>query len=75
MSVETVAIGVARTPLGNFGGKLRDAAAYDLGAAAIQVAVRRVGVDEPAVGKVIVQTADWLCWRASADHFVVDPQT
>ncbi|KKM09062.1 hypothetical protein SY88_20625 [Clostridiales bacterium PH28_bin88] len=41
MPTETVVVSAARTPIGRFGGALRDVAAADLGAVAIRDAVRR----------------------------------
>lgn len=50
---DVVAVAAVRTPIGSFGGTLRDVAAYDLGAAAIRAAVERSGVDASAIDKVI----------------------
>lgn len=41
---EVVAISAVRTPMGRFGGTLKDIASFDLGAAAIRAAVQRAGV-------------------------------
>jgi len=41
---DIVAISAVRTPMGRFGGTLRDVAAYDLGAVAIRAALERAGV-------------------------------
>lgn len=54
MTSEIVAIGAARTPLGGFGGTLRDVPVWDLGAAAIRGALRRAGVPASAVDEVIL---------------------
>ena len=50
---DNVAVAAARTPIGSFGGTLRDASAYDLGAAAIRAAVARSGLQASAIDKVI----------------------
>lgn len=50
---DIVAIAAARTPIGSFGGTLRDVSAYDLGAAAIRAAVERSGLQASAIDKVI----------------------
>jgi acetyl-CoA C-acetyltransferase len=41
---DVVAISAVRTPMGRFGGTLKDVASYDLGAAAIRAALARAGV-------------------------------
>ncbi|OYO26336.1 thiolase family protein [Janthinobacterium sp. PC23-8] len=53
MKTKIVAVGAARTPIGSFGGTLRDVPVYDLGAVAIAGALARSGVDGAAVDKVI----------------------
>lgn len=53
MGNDIVAVGMARTPVGGFGGSLRDIAAYDLGAAAIRAAVLRSGIDASQIGKTV----------------------
>ncbi len=50
---DIVVIGAARTPIGSFGGTLRDVPVWDLGATAIQTALERSGVDAASVDKVI----------------------
>lgn len=50
---DIVAVAAARTPIGSFGGTLRDVSAYDLGAAAIRAAVERSGLQASAIDKVI----------------------
>jgi acetyl-CoA C-acetyltransferase len=50
---DIVAVAGVRTPIGSFGGTLRDVPAYDLGAAAIRAAVERSRVNALAVDKVI----------------------
>jgi len=48
-----VIVGAARTPIGGFQGDLKDAAAPDLGAAAIRAAVHRAGIAPEAVQEVL----------------------
>lgn len=50
---DVVAVAAVRTPIGSFGGTLRDVSAYDLGAAAIRAAVERSGLQASAINKVI----------------------
>lgn len=50
---DIVVVGAARTPIGSFGGTLRDVPVWDLGAAAIRAAIERSGVDVACVDKVI----------------------
>jgi acetyl-CoA C-acetyltransferase len=50
---DIVAVAAARTPIGSFGGTLRDVAAYDLGAAIIRATLQRGKVDASAIDKVI----------------------
>jgi acetyl-CoA C-acetyltransferase len=50
---DIVAVGAVRTPIGSFGGTLRDVSAYDLGAAAISAAVTRSQIDASSIDKVI----------------------
>jgi acetyl-CoA C-acetyltransferase len=50
---DIVAVAAARTPIGSFGGTLRDVPAYDLGAAAIREATRRSGLEPTRIDKVI----------------------
>jgi len=49
---DVVAIGMARTPMGKFGGTLRDTNVYDLGAHAIRSALQRAGVAPEQVDQV-----------------------
>ena len=44
----------ARTPIGSFGGSLKDVPAHELGAVAVQGALSRAGVDGSAVGEVVM---------------------
>ncbi|MDI6725625.1 MAG: thiolase family protein [Smithellaceae bacterium] len=50
---DIVVIGAARTPMGRFGGTLKDMAVHDLGAAAIKEALRRAGVTGADVSELI----------------------
>lgn len=44
----------ARTPVGSFGGVLKDVPAHELGALAVTEALRRSGVDKDSVGEVVM---------------------
>ena len=59
---EAVIIGGARTPIGRFGGALKDIPAWGLGAIAIRAALERTGVSPDAIDEVImgnvIQAAD-----------------
>jgi len=48
-----VIVGAARTPIGSFQGELKDAAAPELGAAAIRAALERSGVAAGAIEEVV----------------------
>ncbi len=50
---DVVAISALRTPMGRFGGTLKDVASYDLGAVAIRAALERAGVAGDGVDDVI----------------------
>jgi acetyl-CoA C-acetyltransferase len=50
---DVVAISAVRTPMGRFGGTLRDVAAYDIGAVAIRAALERAGVAGDGIDDVI----------------------
>ncbi len=50
---DIVAISAVRTPMGRFGGTLRDVAAYDLGAVAIRAALERAGIAGDGIDDVI----------------------
>ncbi|MDZ4165747.1 MAG: thiolase family protein [Smithellaceae bacterium] len=50
---DIVVIGAARTPMGRFGGTLKDVPVHDLGAAAIKEALRRAGVTGEEVSELI----------------------
>ena len=51
---EVVVVGAVRTPVGSFGGSLKDMNAVDLGALVIKEALRRAGVDANQVDEVIM---------------------
>ena len=50
---DIVAISAVRTPMGRFGGTIKDVASYDLGAAAIRAALERAGVAGDGVDDVM----------------------
>jgi len=50
---DVVAISAVRTPMGRFGGTMRDIPAYDLGAVAIRAAIERAGVSPDTIEDVI----------------------
>ncbi len=50
---DVVAVSAVRTPMGRFGGTLREIAAYDIGAHAIKSALARVQLDGDAMDEVI----------------------
>src|SRR5919201_6816768 len=49
-----VIISACRTPIGSFGGALKDLSAADLGAIVVREAIARAGVDPADVGDVIM---------------------
>ncbi|MFQ5453709.1 MAG: acetyl-CoA C-acyltransferase, partial [Candidatus Zixiibacteriota bacterium] len=51
---DIVCISACRTPMGRFGGTLKDIAAYDLGAQAISGAVKRSGLKADDIHDVIL---------------------
>src|SRR5690554_1918836 len=51
--MSTVISGIARTPIGRYGGALSSLRAVELGASAIAAAVERSGVEPPAIDEVI----------------------
>ena len=53
MASDIVVVGAARTPIGAFGGSLREMAAYDLGAIAIRAALERAGIPAQLIDQVI----------------------
>jgi len=52
--IDIVAISACRTPMGSFGGTLKNMAAYDLGAAAARAAWQRAGINPEQVDDVIL---------------------
>lgn len=53
MDNDIVALGALRTPIGSFGGTLRDMPAYELGAIAISGALKESGVEAPMIDAVV----------------------
>jgi acetyl-CoA C-acetyltransferase len=51
---EVVIVGAARTPIGTFGGALKDVSAVELGTVAVREAVRRAGVRPDQVDEVVL---------------------
>ncbi|MFC2142415.1 beta-ketoacyl synthase N-terminal-like domain-containing protein [Acidobacteriota bacterium] len=51
---DVVIISGARTPVGRFGGTLKDVAAYDLGAAAISASLQRAGLEGKDIDDVLL---------------------
>ena len=51
---ETVILSACRTPIGSFGGALKDVPAVDLGAIVIRAAIERAGVRPADVGDVVM---------------------
>ena len=51
---QPVILSACRTPIGSFGGALKDLSAADLGAIVIREAIARAGVDPAALGDVIM---------------------
>jgi acetyl-CoA C-acetyltransferase len=51
---DIVCISACRTPMGRFGGTLKDTAAYDIGAVAVKEAVKRAGLKPEQVDEVIL---------------------
>jgi acetyl-CoA C-acetyltransferase len=52
--MSVVIVGAARTPIGRYGGTLRDTHPADLGARAAQAAMARAGIDAESIDEVIV---------------------
>ena len=52
--IEAVIVGAVRTPIGKYGGSLKDIPAYKLGAIAVKEALNRAGVDPADVDEVIL---------------------
>ncbi|MDI9481430.1 MAG: acetyl-CoA C-acetyltransferase [Bacillota bacterium] len=53
MSREVVLVGACRTPVGTYGGQLKDTKAVDLGAIVMQEALKRAGITADQVDEVI----------------------
>jgi acetyl-CoA C-acetyltransferase len=51
---DVVAVSAVRTPMGKFGGTLKDVPVYDLGAAAIRGAVQKAGISADVLDEVIL---------------------
>jgi acetyl-CoA C-acetyltransferase len=51
---DVVIVGAARTPIGRYGGSLRDVHPADLGAAAARAALERAGVSPDAVDEIVI---------------------
>ena len=52
--LEAVILSACRTPIGSFGGALKDLSAVDLGAVAVREAIARAGVAPADVGDVML---------------------
>ena len=50
----TVILSACRTPIGSFGGTLKDVSAADLGAVVIRQAITRAGIEPASIGDVIM---------------------
>lgn len=51
---EVVIVSAARTPIGSFGGALKDMTAVGLGAVAVKEAIKRAGIDPAIIDEVIL---------------------
>ena len=51
---EVVIVSAARTPIGKFGGTLKDVSAVELGATVIKEAVNRAGLKPEQIDEVII---------------------
>ncbi|OPY66292.1 MAG: Acetyl-CoA acetyltransferase [Syntrophorhabdaceae bacterium PtaU1.Bin034] len=51
---EIVIVGATRTPIGEFGGSLRDVSAVSLAVTAIESVVKRAGIEKDMIGQVIL---------------------
>ncbi|MFN3821833.1 MAG: acetyl-CoA C-acyltransferase, partial [bacterium] len=51
---DIVAISACRTPMGSFGGTLKDMSAYDIGSVAVREAVRRASIEADQIDDVIL---------------------
>ncbi|MBN2803045.1 MAG: thiolase family protein [Deltaproteobacteria bacterium] len=50
---DIVVLSAARTPIGKFGGTLKDVKAFELGAIAIDAAIKKAGIDKDNISEVI----------------------
>lgn len=50
---EVVIVSAVRTPIGSFGGSLKDFSAVDLGAIAVKEAIKRAGIDPAIIEEVV----------------------
>ncbi|MDF3001733.1 MAG: acetyl-CoA C-acetyltransferase [Bacillota bacterium] len=50
---EVVIVSAVRTPIGSFGGGLKDLSAVDLGAIAVKEAIKRAGIDPAIIDEVV----------------------
>ncbi|MDD2619820.1 MAG: beta-ketoacyl synthase N-terminal-like domain-containing protein, partial [Syntrophomonadaceae bacterium] len=53
MSKEVVLVGACRTPIGTFGGKIKDVGAAQLGAIVMEEAIKRAGIKADQIDEVI----------------------
>ena len=53
-SSSILALSAVRTPMGSFGGTLKDMASYDIGAVAVREAVKRAGLEPSQIDDVIL---------------------
>lgn len=51
---QTVIVDGARTPVGRFGGALKDVPAHELGAVAVRAAIERAGIDAGAIEELVM---------------------
>jgi acetyl-CoA C-acetyltransferase len=51
---EVVIVSAVRTPIGSFGGTLKDTMAVELGAIAVKEAVKRAGIDPATIDEVLI---------------------
>ena len=51
---QAIILSACRTPIGSFGGALKDLSAADLGAVVIREAIARAGVDPKDIGDVVM---------------------
>jgi len=53
-STDILALSACRTPMGSFGGTLKDMASFDIGAVAVKEAVKRAGLEPSQIDDVIL---------------------